>query len=241
MAQVLNCLGWLLVACAAIVLVPNHLIPTTLPDNNALVTAGILIALGGLLLTQAQMAKESGEKRSRFYLDSCVKAYEESRRLLSDGNNDRATWIEAGRALMHANELSNRVTIDPHRRVMELHKLKYRGFFHDAIAKKPATFFYGVHVATSLDEAAKASSAPEERGGTTVTTTYKQLSELSLYAVWEAAQWPQDYEELLDHVFSPEERDQLLVLFPGLHEYLEHTERWSSASGRLFPRNEEDA
>jgi hypothetical protein len=45
---------------------------------------------------------------------------------------------------MHAKELSERVTIDGHLRILELHKLKYRNFFYETL-DKPATFFYGVN------------------------------------------------------------------------------------------------
>lgn len=239
LAQVLNFLGWLLIVGGAIVLVISPWVSDGLlePLKNAL-PAGVIIALAGHLLTQARGAKESAEKRSQFYLDSCIKAYEEASNLLLDGKNDRVTWIAAGRALVHAKELSSRITVGEHLRVLELHKLKYRGFFHNALENKPATFFYGVSdTGVPLDEAAAASTAREEGRCRTITSTLEELSEKSLYAVWEAAQWPQDYKELLDRVFSPEERARLLVLFPGLHEYLEHKERWHSASGNLFPRN----
>ena len=137
MAQILICLGWLLIAGGAVVLLVSPWIPPSVfePFKNA-VPAGVLIALAGHLFTQARAAKDSAEKKSQFYLDSCVKAYEEARNLLLDGNNDRATWIAAGRALMHAKELSIRIMVDSHLRVLELHKLKYRAFFHDALESK---------------------------------------------------------------------------------------------------------
>ena len=144
---------------------------------------------------------------------------------------------------MHAKELSIRIMVDSHLRVLELHKLKYRAFFHDALESKRAAFFYGVRdTSVPLDDAAAASTAREEREGRVITSTLNELSEKSLYAVWEAAQWPQDYKDPLEiAVFSSEERARLLMLFPGLHEYLKHKERWHSASGRLFPRNNEGA
>ena len=209
------------------------------PFKNA-VPAGVLLALAGHLFTQARTATESTEKRSQFYLDSCVKAYEEARNLLLDQNNDRVTWIAAGRALMHAKELSSCITVDAHLRVLELHKLKYRASFHDVLAGKPAAFFYGIRdTSVSLDEAAAASTAREEHGGRIIMSTLKDLSEKSIHAVWEAAQWPEDYKDPLDQLFSSEERGRLSVLFPELHQYLEHKEQWHSAAGSIFPRNNE--
>ncbi len=132
-------LGWLLIVLAAGVIVCAGFsllfspLVTFDPLVNAL-PAGVLVALGAQLLTQSKNIGEVNEKRSLFYLDSCVKAYEEARNLLSDGNNDRATWIAAGRALMHAKELATSVTEDAHLRVLELHRLKYRSFFREVIS-----------------------------------------------------------------------------------------------------------
>jgi hypothetical protein len=203
-----------------------------------LLSAGLLLTLGGLLLTRSREFVDAEEKRSLFFLESCVTAYEEARSLLADGNNDRAIWIGAARALKHAKILSEKVSIDAHRRVLELHRLKYRGFFQVALSERPPAFFYGAEDATlPLAEAAAASSAPTDRRGRTMTSTVKRLDEKSLYAVWEAAQWPSDYQELLDGGFSEKEQGSLLVLFPGLQEYLEHIGLYHSASGQLFPRD----
>lgn len=241
-AIILTIIGWVLVACGAFVFAASPWISaaTLEPFKNA-VLVGILFALSGHLFTQARAAKESAENRSLFYLESCVLAFDEARALLKDGNNDRITWIAGGRALTHAHELAADVTVGAHRRVLELHKLKYRGFFHEALADKPASFFYGASdIAVPLDEVAAASTARGERGGRVVTSTVRELSENSIHAVWEAAQWPVDCKDPLDKKFSPQERDKLLVLFPGLHEFLEHKDQWQSASGRLFPRNIEE-
>ena len=123
-------------------------------------------------------------------------------------------------------EIEARVTVNAHLRVLELHKLKYRRFFHEALADKPASFFYGCRDGSiSTDEAAALSTAREERRGRDVTSSVRELSEKSLYAVWEAAQWPQEYQDPLEKGFSKEEQSRLPVLWPGLHEYLEHKER----------------
>jgi hypothetical protein len=243
MGTVLKGLGWLLIALAGGVVTYPFVVPlvTFDPLLNGL-PAGVLVALGGQLLSQGKNFSDATEKRSLFYLDSCVKAYDEARGLLEDGNNERVKWIAAGRALVHARELANNVTEDAHLRVLELHKLKYRGFFHGALADKTAAFFFGAEdPSIATDEAAALSTAREERGGRTITSTLKELSEKSLRAVWEAAQWPSDYKDPLDRAFSSEEHAKLTVLFPGLHEFLEHKQSWHSASGRLHPRDRGNA
>jgi hypothetical protein len=152
-------------------------------------------------------------------------------------NNDRTTWIAAGRALAHAKELSTRVVVPAHREVLELNTLRYRRFFHELLSTNRATFFYGVeNNSITIEQAAQLSTAREERAGRICISTLKELSEESLYAVWQAAQWPSDFDDPLKATFSEQERASLLVLFPGLHEYLEHKRLWHSASGKLYPR-----
>lgn len=243
MAELLKWLGWILIAIAAAVIAYPFLFRLIIFDPliNAL-PAGVLVALGAQLLAQGKGFADDREKQSHFFLESCVRAYEEARALLQDGNNDRVAWVAAGRALVHAKDLSGKVVEDSHRKVLELHKLKYRGFFSACIADKPASFFYGAKdESISIDEAAALSTAREERGGRVATSTLKSLSDKSLRAVWEAAQWPEGYEDPLDRGFSQTEKAKLTVLFPGLHAFLEHKEVWHSASGELFKREEKNA
>jgi hypothetical protein len=243
MSSILKVLGWLLIVVAMAVLAYPFFKSSTEFDPlvNGL-PAAVLVALGAQLLTQGKNFSDAKEKRSLFYLDSCVKAYEEARVLLQDGNNERVKWVAAGRALVHAKELAENVSDSAHVRVLELHRLKYRGFFSGCISEKTAAFFYGAKdSSTPVDDAAAQSTAAETIGGRLTTTTLKSLSDKSLRAVWQAAQWPADYQDPLDRAFSDEEQGKLTVLFRGLHEFLEHKARWHSASGKLFPRNQNNA
>lgn len=205
------------------------------PSVSVLAFIGLLYSIE---VTIKKFTSENDDKQSRFYFDYCVLAYEEARKLLSNENNDRPTWIAAGRSLEHAKKLSELITVDSHLRALEISKLKYRTFFHSVLADKPAAFFYGsADNAISTEEAAKQSTAPEHRYGRHVTSTVKELSAKSIRAVWEAAQFPEGYEDPLNKNFSKEEIEQLLVLYPGLHEYFEYHERFQSASGKLFPKD----
>jgi hypothetical protein len=223
--------GWTLIAAAVAVFVLS--LEAREPVKDALLPTGVLIALSGVFFGQAHESREHAQSASSFYLESCIKAFQEAQDLLANGNNDRATWIAAGRALVHAKELSARITVKAHLHVLELNRLRYRRFFGQLLQSKPATFFYGTNCQEeSLDDAAKLSSAS---GGDTV-SSMRELSKKSLHAVWEAAQWPAEYDDPLGRTFSAEEVDQLMVLYPGLHEYLEHKEAFHSVGGRLYPR-----
>lgn len=165
MIQLLKFFGWGLIAFAGVTVA--YLLFVSLVKFDPLINAlpaGVLVALGSQLIAQSKNLSDVSEKRSLFFLESCVKAYEEAYNLLQDGNNERVKWIAAGRAIALARELSAKISEDSHLRVLELHELKYRRFFHEALADKPATFFFGVKdTSISTDEAAGLSTATEER------------------------------------------------------------------------------
>jgi hypothetical protein len=213
---VMNVLGWASIIGAPVFVVLNLYLPVAIAASVA-VPAGLLLTFGGLLLAKAREAAEAEEKRRFFYLESCTQAYEAARELLANGNNDRATWIAAARALKHAKKLSESISADSHLRVLELKQLQYRGFFALILRSHPAPFFYGVHdESMALDDAAAASSASQVRAGLLSTSVQRELSDGSLFAVWEAAQWPHDYKDPLDEGgFSPKDDTRLLIHAPG--------------------------
>ena len=233
-------IAWMMIAGAVLLVAigPHLQNPTFEAYKSTGVAAGVLLALAGHLFTQGRASRDSAEKESKFYLDSAVLALEEARKLLEDGNNSRTTWIAAARSLMHAQDLADMISIDAHRKVLELHKLKYRSSFRNAITNKPAAFYYGAEDPTApLTKAAEDSTAQTtSAGGRPVISTVKSLPEAALYAVWKACQWPVDYQDPLRGPFPEEELGKLLALYPELHEYLEHTHTWHSASGTLHPR-----
>lgn len=236
--SLLATLGWCMIIAAVAVLGSALFFESSVSKAlESAVPAGVLVALAGHLLTQSKSIADAEEKRSSFNLEGFTKACAHANSLLSDGNNDRAKWIEAARSLAHGEALANAVTINEHKRVLELERLKYRGLFHQLIADKSATFFYGVPpLYPTLDEAAMAASAAEERNGRIVVSTAHDLDEASIRMVWLAARWPKDYTEPKGSRFEKEELGPVLMLFPELHRFLEHKRTWASAAGKLFRR-----
>ncbi len=250
-ARVLQTLGWSLLFFGALIIPSVVVVAARVAQpigeglgkrfsfiSSFLAPAGLLLAIGGTFLAKSRELEDATEKRSLFYLDSCTAALEEARLLLADGNNDRATWIAAARALKHAQALAKQVTLDAHLRALELRRLKYRRFFSDAIRERPAAFFYGASDPTvPLDKAAAESTAATERGGLHVSSTVRRLNEASLHVIWEASLWPDNYEDpLAGAKFSDRDEAGLMLFAPGLHTYLEHTKQFHSASGQLYPR-----
>ena len=230
--------GWLLVASSVGALVGAFAEGGGLYEGlkNA-VPAGVLLALAGHLFTQSKTLVESAEKRSLFNLDGFRLAFAHAKTLLQDGNNDRSKWIEAARSLSQGEELAREVSVESHKRVLELERLKYRAVFHEALAGKSAMHFYGVpSLYPTLDEAAKASTAGAEINGRRVVSTVHELSEESIHSVLLAASWPPGYVDPLPAGMNPAQIGQLMLLYPELHKFLEHKRAWHSAAGVLHTR-----
>lgn len=239
MRTLLNTFGWLLMIGSLGVIARALFLESSLRTafDSAAVPAGVLLALAGNVFTQAKSIAEAAEQRSLFNLDGFRLAFEHALSLLSDGNNDRPTWIEAARSLAHGEELAKSVTVEEHKRVLELERLKYRGSFHGVLAGKPADFFYGVPCSyATLDEAASASSRRPETSGRRVIAGANELDEPSVRAVWLAAAWPKDYDDPRGTRFNESEVRQISMLFPELHRFLEHHRTWISVNGKLSRR-----
>jgi hypothetical protein len=195
-------------------------------------------------IQERERLDEVEERRSLFNMESSIKAYNQAVLLLANHINDRTTWIKAGRLLRHAKALGDSVSVDAHKRVLEFNRLEYRDFFSQLIEKKSPAFFYGVDdpvVETGLlDLAAKCSTMPVEDNGSVEISSLRYLAEESLYAIWEAGQWPANYDDPLNVRFTEEEKRRLLFDSPGMLAYLEHRERYSTVSGVLTERSSPD-
>lgn len=185
----------------------------------------------------SEQFEEKQKERSKFNLDTSLEAYEQACRLLENFNNDRETWIRAARLVLHGKKLAEGVTIDEHKRVLEYRRLEYRAFFSRLLATHGSAFFYGVREIGNLDEAARESTARTERNGRVVISDNHELAEASIYAIWEAAQWPLDYVDPLGEKFSDDERSKLILFYPGLAQFLEHKRTWRSFGGELHRRD----
>lgn len=178
---------------------------------------------------------EVAERRSKFHLDTSADAYSQAWALLQDHNNDRVTWIRAGRLLGHARLSAAQVTVDEHKLSLEITRLEYRTFFSELLESKSAAFFFGGDQDLDIEEAARQSSRPLENQSQYAFRQHNLPTE-SLYAVWEAARWPESYDDPLDSTFSEDERDKVNFLSRGLDEYLRHRDNWTSLGGVVRPR-----
>lgn len=203
---------------------------------------GFSVIITTLIFQQGQIRRqidkensEVEERRSLFNLKAWEDANIKAKALLQDGNNDRATWIQAARVVGHAKVLAKGVSIENHQRVMELKSLEYRSFFRQLLQDKTGSFFYGTpHEYSSIDEAAAASSIATEKNERYIFDS-KVLSEKSIFAIVGAAEWPENYTDPIDEGF-PKEFESTVFLYDGLREFLNHTRMWHSFNGELKRR-----
>lgn len=184
----------------------------------------------------AQRKEEVDESRSLFQLETSTRAYSEAWKLLKDSNNDRTTWMRAGRLLGHARLSAASVTLPEHKVSLEISRLEYRSFFSDLLKQKGANFFYGGETGITIDAAAAASTAPRHEEGRRHDWPYRYLDTASLYAVWEASRWPDEYDDPLDRTFNVEERALVKFTSRGLDEYMKHRDLYKSEGGALIPK-----
>lgn len=194
---------------------------------SALGFAGVVVTI---LMQGAQGRFLATHQRSLFKLEATKRAYEKARELLADHNNDREIWIRAGRLLEHVRELAAGVTEREHQLDLEVTHLEYRPFFSALIKSKEGYFFYGVATEMSLDEALIQSESEIKVRGY-VQSGASKLDEASIYSVWRAGVYPDDYNDKGTEKFKNNDITRMLST-SGLKQYLMHTRRYFVLAGR---------
>lgn len=184
---------------------------------------------------ELERKEEVAERRSLFNLNATARAYEQAYSLLSDGNNDRATWIRASRILMHSRTLASGITVEEHQIDLEVRRLEYRPLFSEVLESKTGSFFYGSENATDINVAAQASTARTNDAGL-LQNVLTSIPEEAIYAIWKASQWPSNYDDPINEKFTENDEDQLLFNHRGLRDYIEHRRQWISVLGNLRAR-----
>jgi hypothetical protein len=220
-----------------------------LPKTEHIAIAGVLAALGGVLWASAEQVKNREIERSRFYLESAMKAVEQAQAMLEDHNNDRVTWIAAARILERAVFVARSITAKQHKRIWEIAREAHRRTFADFLgyanpAYAPAAFFYGVlgYQNLNLDDAARESSRPAGPTNPVRISDARMVDEASLYTIWQFCEYSEDYDDPLpSRRFSEAELRRAERSFHGLGHYLRHRRRYSTIGGNLVEKDSEQS
>ena len=187
---------------------------------------------------------ERGYQKSQFALQSALDAYEQAYNLLKNRNNDRVTWVSAARILEHGNRISKKVSEETHRDILEIQRIRYRHVLGELLGSDDhpisASFFYGQKDDTSdLDTAAMESTRREDVPHSPETgwkkPVMKSIPESALFIIWKFAQYPENYEDVVEGRFPEDILNSHPDTFfrPALFEYLRHQRKWVSINGKL--------
>jgi len=209
---------------------------------NVATALSLLLAAGGLIWQIRSYRKDRAYEKSRFALESALQSFDEALRVLSDGNNNRVTWISAARIISRGQHLAKAATEPVHADLLAVQMERYRREFGKVLGfdnpEQGAWFFYGSQMkGHPTDLAAKESTAKIDSPlGTS--PAIKSLSEKSLRVIYDFAQYPKDYEDPIGEGFSEaeSERPGFNVMWPGLNEYIKHIREFTSNNGALTKR-----
>lgn len=165
------------------------------------------------------------ERRSLFNLNSAIEAFDAAETLLKKGTNDRSTWIRAGRLLKHAKKLTEEICIENHQITLEIKQLHIRSFFSSILENNPAEFYYGAGIYGNIDEAFDESMQGRLINGIRYLNADTRIPESTIKAVYEAGQWPAEYQDPLGEKFTEDEEEQLYIRYRNVSIFFNHSKR----------------
>ena len=207
--------------------------------SEAISAAFTAMAVVVALLVAIQSASRADDEReaaqSRFFLESAEEAWAEAARLVGSEQADRLSWVAAARLIGNAKSFARRISDDAHKRRLEATRLRYRLEVLLALNDRAASFFYGSEEWLPLDSAAVNSQAQIV---STSGVSYRDdsIPESALRMIWDAAQFPEGYEDPIEGGFDESELDRMYGSLSGLKEYIRHKRRYVVIFGELVDR-----
>lgn len=199
------------------------------------------IAICGTMVALHSQARKDKVDRSRFYLDSALKSFKQATDMLSD-NNDRVRWIAGARMLVRSHEIAESITEREHLAVLEINLDELRHTLGKILGSRDNTktgaFFYGTaNHNVSLDQAARSATAEQEIDSHHSMSRHDSIPEDVLYTIYSFAKFPDNYREPIasDQRFRGKEWRFLRFKYPGLFQYISHTDQHISLGGELHP------
>ena len=186
--------------------------------SSFVVSTAAFIALLTYIRERKKIGKELEERRSRFFFEQASSGLDEVYSLLKDQNNDRITWLEAARELLHSINLSKQISSPEFKEAYRLaeekirHKLYLALSIYDAETKErtplPPQFFNGLmdwQVERSLDDAAKLASPKIVVQNVSIDnvlrkSTNRSLAEVSVVTIYDFLEYPKEYKDPLKSV-----------------------------------------
>ncbi len=219
------------------------------------ISAGVLVAILTFERERKKQELEHQRHMSEVLLERVKDGFKTVIDLLSDQNNDRATWVRAARTLLKSVELKAKITSEEYKVAYELEEERARNDLYVILSlvdqktgertPLPPQFFYGIddwRMCNSLDNAAvKASSSAVAYtvtiDGVPPQTHIRSLSEKSVIAIFDFVEYPETYNDPLKSVSDWDNNwDTSHGIDQGARRYVAHTKEKIAVGGKLYDR-----
>jgi hypothetical protein len=219
---------------------------------SIVISAGVLVAILTFARERKKQALERQRHMSEVFLERVKDGFKTVIDLLSDQNNNRATWVRAARTLLKSVELKAQISSEEYKIAYELEEERARNDLYTILSlvdKKsgarvplPPQFFYGIddwRTCHSLDDAAIKASSSAVVYSMTIDEVppqafLKPLSPKSVIAIFDFVEYPKTYNDPLKSVGDWDDNwEASHGIDQGARRYVAHTKQKVAVGGKL--------
>jgi hypothetical protein len=216
------------------------------------VSSGVLVAILTFSRERRKQEVEHQRHMSEVFLAQVKDGFNDTIDLISDQNNNRATWVRAARTLLKSVDLKNQIISEEYKVAYELEEERARNELYTVLSlideksgerkPLPPAFFYGINdwrTCNSLDDAAIKASSSAVAYSVTIDEVLPQprlkpLSVKSVIAIFDFIEYPKIYNDPLKLVGDWDDNwADSYGIDQGARRYVAHTKQKVAVGGKL--------
>lgn len=191
----------------------------TTGKESIFVVSGTFAAIFAVISTVDQSREKDKIEQSKTYLDTFLQGVDNAISLIETseaGNQRRIKWIAAARALIQCMEIEEKIDYQPHKKIIEIKKLGFRGRILHLFDIHPVNYYFGLDSDFTGNISAAAHAARANK--------ISDIPEDALVAFWSFGKFPTDYQanDPLKKMpeFTKAEMHHFDMIYPKLFSYL---------------------
>jgi hypothetical protein len=216
------------------------------------VSSGVLVAILTFSRERRKQEIERQRHMSEVFLARVKDGFNATIDLLSDQNNNRATWVRAARTLLKSVDLKKQIVAEEYKVAYELEEERTRNELYIVLSlvdeksgerkPLPPAFFYGIEDwrnCNALDDAAIKASSSAVAYSVTIDEVppqphLKPLSVKSVIAIFDFIEYPNTYNDPLKLVGDWDDNwADSYGIDQGARRYVAHTKQKVAVGGKL--------
>ena len=216
------------------------------------ISAGVLVAILAFARERKKQELERQRHMSGVFLERVKDGFNATIDLLSDQNNNRATWVRSARTLLKSLELKTQIVSEEYKVAYALEEERARNELYTALSlvdeksgerkPLPPAFFYGINdwrTCNSLNDAAISASSSAVVYSVTIDEVppqphLKPLSVKSVIAIFDFIEYPNTYNDPLKSVGDWDDNwADSYGIDQGARRYVAHTKQKVAVGGEL--------